>query len=54
MAEHLGYTGTSIWIDPVEGMYVILLTNRVHPTRENTKIQNIGAALNSRRDAGCQ
>ena len=41
MAEHLGYAGTSIWIDPVEGMYVILLTNRVHPTRENTKIQNI-------------
>ena len=37
----MGYTGTSIWIDPVEGMYVILLTNRVHPTRENTKIQNI-------------
>ncbi len=41
VAEHLGYTGTGIWIDPVEGMYVILLTNRVHPTRENINIQNI-------------
>ncbi len=28
---HLGYTGTSLWIDPVTGIYVILLTNRVHP-----------------------
>jgi uncharacterized protein YbbC (DUF1343 family) len=28
---HTGYTGTSIWIDPVTKTYVILLTNRVHP-----------------------
>jgi uncharacterized protein YbbC (DUF1343 family) len=28
---HLGYTGTSIWIDPVSRIYVIVLTNRVHP-----------------------
>ncbi len=28
---HLGYTGTSLWIDPVTGVYAILLTNRVHP-----------------------
>lgn len=28
---HLGHTGTSLWIDPVTGVYVILLTNRVHP-----------------------
>jgi uncharacterized protein YbbC (DUF1343 family)/CubicO group peptidase (beta-lactamase class C family) len=28
---HLGYTGTSLWIDPVTGIYAILLTNRVHP-----------------------
>ena len=28
---HTGYTGTSIWIDPVTRTYVILLTNRVHP-----------------------
>lgn len=41
IVEHLGFTGTGIWIDPIEGMYLILLTNRVHPTRENTNIQNI-------------
>jgi uncharacterized protein YbbC (DUF1343 family)/CubicO group peptidase (beta-lactamase class C family) len=28
---HAGYTGTSIWIDPVSQLYIILLTNRVHP-----------------------
>jgi len=35
---HTGYTGTSVWIDKERGLFVILLTNRVHPTRENTKI----------------
>ena len=28
---HTGFTGTSIWIDPVSRTYVVLLTNRVHP-----------------------
>jgi len=28
---HKGYTGTFIWIDPVSGAYIIVLTNRVHP-----------------------
>ncbi len=28
---HLGYTGTSIWIDPVRDLFVIFLTNRVYP-----------------------
>ncbi|WP_454064337.1 serine hydrolase domain-containing protein [Candidatus Nitrospira salsa] len=36
---HLGFTGTSIWIDPEVELEVILLTNRVHPTRENNKIR---------------
>ena len=31
---HTGYTGTSIWIDPVTKTYVILLTNRVHPNNK--------------------
>lgn len=31
---HLGFTGTSLWIDPNQRIAVILLTNRVHPTRE--------------------
>ncbi len=30
---HLGFTGTSLWIDPEEEIIVVLLTNRVHPTR---------------------
>ena len=33
---HTGFTGTSLWIDPEYDLFVILLTNRVHPTRENT------------------
>ena len=32
---HTGFTGTSIWIDPTRDLVVVLLSNRVHPTREN-------------------
>jgi len=32
---HTGFTGTSIWIDPERELFIVLLTNRVHPTREN-------------------
>lgn len=32
---HTGFTGTSLWIDWERDLYVALLTNRVHPTREN-------------------
>lgn len=35
---HTGFTGTSIWIDPDRGIYIVLLSNRVHPTRANQKI----------------
>src|SRR6267142_2216588 len=42
---HTGFTGTSIWIDPDRQLFVVLLTNRVHPTRENTKIQQVRVAL---------
>jgi uncharacterized protein YbbC (DUF1343 family)/CubicO group peptidase (beta-lactamase class C family) len=31
---HTGYTGTSLWIDPVTKTYIILLTNRVHPNNK--------------------
>lgn len=34
---HTGYTGTSVWIDPERGVFVVLLTNRVNPTSENQK-----------------
>ena len=36
---HLGFTGTSFWIDPDRKMIAVLLTNRVHPSRENLKIK---------------
>lgn len=36
---HLGYTGTSLWIDPRRKLEVVLLTNRVHPTRKNESIR---------------
>jgi len=38
---HTGFTGTSIWIDPVQDLFVILLTNRVHPTRSNELIREV-------------
>ncbi len=34
---HTGFTGTSIWIDPELDLFVVLLTNRVNPTRNNAK-----------------
>jgi len=37
---HLGYTGTSFWIDPLREIILVLLTNRVHPSRENKKIRD--------------
>ena len=36
---HLGYTGTSIWIDPVHELEIVVLSNRVHPTRRNEGIK---------------
>ena len=37
---HLGFTGTSLWIDPEADAVVTLLTNRVYPTRENPRIRD--------------
>ena len=42
---HTGFTGTTLWIDPEREAYVVFLTNRVNPTRENTAIQKIRPAL---------
>jgi CubicO group peptidase (beta-lactamase class C family) len=42
---HTGFTGTSLWIDPERRVYVVLLTNRVHPTRSNVAIQSVRRAL---------
>lgn len=30
-SSHLGFTGTGLWLDPVRGIYVIILSNRLHP-----------------------
>ncbi len=38
---HTGFTGTSLWIDPVSQVYVLLLTNRVHPDRSNDEIRAV-------------
>ncbi len=38
-AGHLGFTGTSFWIDPDNDLAVVLLTNRVHPDSSNEKIK---------------
>lgn len=42
---HTGFTGTSLWIDPEKNVYVVLLTNRVHPTRSNEAIKRVRPAL---------
>ena len=42
---HTGFTGTSIWVDPEKQLFVVLLTNRVHPTRDNNKINQVRTAV---------
>jgi len=56
---HTGFTGTSIALDPDTGLWVVLLTNRVCPTRNNIQlvrmrslIHNTAAAEASRLIAG--
>ncbi|MEJ2501831.1 MAG: serine hydrolase, partial [Gemmatimonadota bacterium] len=43
---HTGFTGTSLWIDPARDLYVVLLTNRVNPTREQGGIQELRRTVN--------
>jgi CubicO group peptidase (beta-lactamase class C family) len=42
---HLGFTGTSVWMDLEKDVVVILLTNRIHPTRDNEKIKTFRPEL---------
>ena len=42
---HTGFTGTSLWIDPEREVYVVLLTNRVCPTRQNEAIRQVRPAV---------
>ncbi|HUK30528.1 MAG TPA: glycoside hydrolase family 3 N-terminal domain-containing protein [Candidatus Acidoferrum sp.] len=48
---HAGFTGTSIWCDPEKDLAVVLLTNRVYPTRENDLIHEARPAIH---DAVCR
>ncbi|GHH83539.1 esterase [Streptomyces sulfonofaciens] len=45
---HTGFTGTSLWLDPATGRYAVLLTNRVHPTREGQGIEGVRHAFHDR------
>ena len=42
---HLGFTGTSLWIDPKRELAVVLLTNRTWPDAANQKIKEIRPAF---------
>jgi CubicO group peptidase (beta-lactamase class C family) len=42
---HTGFTGTSLWVDPDRAIYIVLLTNRVHPTRTNDRITAVRPAV---------
>lgn len=42
---HTGFTGGSLWIDPAHDVFILLLTNRVNPTRTNLKIGGVRQKL---------
>lgn len=42
---HLGFTGTSLWCDPERDVAIVLLSNRVHPSRANDKIRGFRPAF---------
>jgi serine-type D-Ala-D-Ala carboxypeptidase len=48
---HTGFTGTSIWLDLPRRRWVVLLTNRVHPTRGGTSADDIKALRRAVHDA---
>ncbi|WP_216680421.1 glycoside hydrolase family 3 N-terminal domain-containing protein [Hymenobacter siberiensis] len=39
---HTDFTGTYFWVEPAKDLVVVLLTNRVHPTRRNNKLSDLG------------
>jgi len=45
---HLGFTGTSLWCDPETDVVTALLTNRVHPTRDNWEIRKARPIVHER------
>ncbi|RJR22469.1 MAG: serine hydrolase [Desulfobacteraceae bacterium] len=44
---HLGFTGTSVWMDLEKGICVTFLTNRVHPSRDNVKLKAFRPVLHN-------
>jgi CubicO group peptidase (beta-lactamase class C family) len=42
---HTGFTGTSLWIDAAKDLYVVILSNRVHPTRQRDGMQEVRRAV---------
>ena len=38
---HLGFTGTSLWLDPGRGLAIALLTNRTWPDRSSQEIKHV-------------
>jgi serine-type D-Ala-D-Ala carboxypeptidase len=42
---HTGFTGTSLWIDPEHDLAIVLLSNRVHPTRDNPRWGPVRSAV---------
>jgi CubicO group peptidase (beta-lactamase class C family) len=49
---HTGFTGTSLWIDWEKDLYIVLLTNRVHPIRDNDGLKRIRPAFHDAVVAG--
>ncbi len=45
---HLGFTGTSIWLEPEREIAVTILTNRVHPRRDNEAIREFRPLIHDR------
>ncbi len=42
---HTGFTGTSFWVDPVNDLFIIILTNRVNPSRANSRIGPVRTSI---------
>ena len=42
---HTGFTGTSVWADPEKQLFIVLLTNRVDPSRDNPKVGPLRRAV---------
>src|SRR5260221_8459199 len=51
---HLGYTGTSLWIDPERQLSVTLLTNRTWPDRASQEIKQVRPAFHDAVGEGLQ